>query len=188
MFLKTCKMWSKGIKLFFSKKLRKIAQRLGASLPDHHSFRRLGAKHSDSCLWYVWITVTSLLKRVSQLRHFRILTIDLSSFLERVPSYVPTPGHGFWSSILRYLCPPQKIPLSKFLMTSLHEIWGLISPPIKNPGYAYDSGSRFTTFFFFNCFQQLAVISFWLTYAVYHPLSSIKHSNIIVKHLRKHIL
>ena len=38
---------------------------------------------------------TSLLKHVSQFRHFRILTIGLSPLLERVPSYVPSPGHGF---------------------------------------------------------------------------------------------
>ena len=30
--------------------------------------------------------------------------------------------------------PPQKTPLSKFLMTSFHVIW---APSIKNPGYAY---------------------------------------------------
>ena len=38
---------------------------------------------------------TLLLKHVSQFRHFRILTIGLSPLLERVLSYVPTPGHGF---------------------------------------------------------------------------------------------
>ena len=36
---------------------------------------------------------TSLLKHVSQLRHFRTLGICLSPLLERVP--MPTPGHGF---------------------------------------------------------------------------------------------
>ena len=49
---------------------------------------------------------------------------------------MPLPGHGFGSSILRYLCPSQKIPLLKFQMTSLHVICGL-PPQIKNPGYAY---------------------------------------------------
>ena len=35
---------------------------------------------------------------------------------------------------------PQKIPVSKFLMTSLHVICGFAPPPlIKNPGYANDS-------------------------------------------------
>ena len=37
-----------GIKIaFFSKKLRKIAQRLGASPPDPHSLRRLWAPPLD---------------------------------------------------------------------------------------------------------------------------------------------
>ena len=45
MALNTYKMWSNGIKIafFFPKKLRKIAERLGASPPDLR-------------LWYVWIT------------------------------------------------------------------------------------------------------------------------------------
>ena len=35
MALNTCKMWSNGVKTaFFFKKLRKIAQQLGASPPD----------------------------------------------------------------------------------------------------------------------------------------------------------
>ena len=40
------------------------------------------------------------------------------------------------------------------------DLWFGPPPPIKNPGNAYDSGSRFSTCFFFNCFQQLAVIGF----------------------------
>ena len=44
MDLNTCEMCSNGIKIaFFSKKLRKIAQRLGALPPDSHSLRRLGS-------------------------------------------------------------------------------------------------------------------------------------------------
>ena len=62
---------------------------------------------------------TFLLKHVSQFRHFCFLIIGLNPLLERVFSYVPTPGHGFWSSILRYFCPHKKIALSKFLMTLL---------------------------------------------------------------------
>ena len=34
-------------------------------------------------------------------------------------------------------------------MTLWHVICGFAPPPIKNPGYAYDSGSRFSTCFFF---------------------------------------
>ena len=43
MALNTCDMWFTDIKIaFFSKKLQKIAQRLGAS-PDPQSLRRMGA-------------------------------------------------------------------------------------------------------------------------------------------------
>ena len=65
-----------GIKVaFFSKKLQKIAQP-----PVCDTFK---------------LQNTSLLKHVSQFRHFRILIIVLSPLLERVRSYVPTPGYGF---------------------------------------------------------------------------------------------
>ena len=33
-------------------------------------------------------------------------------------------------------------------MTLLHVIFGFAPPPIKNPGYAYDLGSRFSACFF----------------------------------------
>ena len=96
MALNTCEMWFNGIKIaFFSKKLRNIAQRLGASPPDPR-------------LWYVWITIHFFTRHVSQFKHVPILTIGLSPLLERVPSYVPTPGRGLWSSILQYLCPHKK--------------------------------------------------------------------------------
>ena len=86
-----CEMWSNGIKIaIFSKKLQKTAQRLGASSPDH------------VCDTFE-LQYTSLIKHVSQFRHFRTLGICLSPLLERVPK--PTPGHDFWSSILQYLCP-----------------------------------------------------------------------------------
>ena len=37
---------------------------------------------------------TSLLNHVSQFRHFRSLSLGLSPLLERVLSYLRTPGHG----------------------------------------------------------------------------------------------
>ena len=59
-------MWSNGIEIaFFSKKLQKIAQRLGALPPNPR-------------LWYFELQYTSLLKHVSQFRHGRFLTIGLS--------------------------------------------------------------------------------------------------------------
>ena len=48
MALNTCKMRFNGIKIaFFSKKLQKIAQQLGASHPDPQSLRRLVAPPPD---------------------------------------------------------------------------------------------------------------------------------------------
>ena len=48
MTLNTCEIFSSGIKkAFFSKKLRKIAQRLGALPPDPHSLLRLRAPPPD---------------------------------------------------------------------------------------------------------------------------------------------
>ena len=80
--------------------------------------------------------------------------------------------------------PHQKIPLSKFLMTLLHVICGLASPPIKNPGHAYDSGSRFSTCFFFQLLSATGSYRFLTNVcsSLYHMLSSIKHSNIIAKY------
>ena len=70
---------------------------------------------------------TSLLKHVYQFKHFRILTIGLSTLLERVPSYVPTPWHGFWSSILRYLCPLKNILFRSFWWR--HCMWFVVWAP-----------------------------------------------------------
>ena len=59
-----CEMWSNGIKIaFFSKKLQKIAQQLGALPPDPHSLRPLGAPPPDPpsviCLSYTGFLKTS---------------------------------------------------------------------------------------------------------------------------------
>ena len=57
MALNMCKMWFNGIKIaFFSKKLQKIAQQLGAKPPDPQSLRPQGAPPPDPRLWYVWVT------------------------------------------------------------------------------------------------------------------------------------
>ena len=47
MALNTREMCSNDIKIAFFQKLRKIAQRLGALPPDHHSLRRLRAPPLD---------------------------------------------------------------------------------------------------------------------------------------------
>ena len=98
-------MWSNSVKTAFFKELRKIAQRLGASPPDPHSLRRLETPPPDPRQWYVWIAVHYFTQHVSQFRHFHILIVGLNPHLWTSSSYVPRPGHGFWSSILRYLCP-----------------------------------------------------------------------------------
>ena len=84
MALDTGEMRSNGIKIaFFSKKLQKIVQRLGGFASRPPSVIRLNYS-------------THLYSNSSpQFRHFLILTIGLSPLFERVPSYVPTPGHRF---------------------------------------------------------------------------------------------
>ena len=123
MSLDTCEMWSNSIKIaFYFKQLRKVAQRLGA-LPQTLVCDTLEMQY------------TSLFKQVYQIRHFRILTIGLSP-LHWTNSQLRAntrPRLLIFDSTISL--PPQKIPFSKFLMTSLHVICGL--PPIKNPGYAY---------------------------------------------------
>ena len=65
---------------------------------------------------------------------FKLLPFENSSLIAK-------PGHGFWSYILRYPCPPKsKFLFQKFLMTSLHVIFGLALHPIKNSGHAYARG------------------------------------------------
>ena len=143
MALNTCETWSNRVKTaFFFKKLRKIAQRLGVSHPDPHSLP------IDPGLWYLWISVHFFTQHVSQFRHFHILTISLNpspynEFLVTCQHQVTASDLPFYSMIS---LPPQKIPLSDFLMTSLHVICGLSPPPIKNPGYA----CKAKTFFFWS--------------------------------------
>ena len=127
MVLNTCEMWSNGIKIaFFSKKFQKIAQ-------------RLGALSQDPRLWYVWInwfTYTSLPLYIFSFTTFGLSPLPLENSL-----LCAKPGHGFWSSILRYLC-LTKIPLSKISDDFIaFDFW--FAPPIKNPGYAYARGMAF---------------------------------------------
>ena len=59
---------------------------------------------------------------------FLLLTFGLSALPLNNSWLSAKPGHGFWSFILRYLYPPKSF-FQKFLMTSLHEIFGL--PPLN---------------------------------------------------------
>ena len=100
--------------LFF----QKIAQRLGASPPRSPLMIRLNCSHFFT-------------QHGSQFSHFHILTIDLSP-PPRTSSYLRA------STRLRLLIshstslPPQIVPLSKFLMTSLYVICGLGPPNQKS--------------------------------------------------------
>ena len=116
MALNTCEMWSNSIKIAFFSKNYKKRQAAGGFAPRPPSVIRLN---------YSTLLNSNMSPNLN-IFAFWLLVWALS--LERVPSYVLIPGHGFWSSILRYLCPPQKVPLSKFLMTSLHVICGLPPP------------------------------------------------------------
>ena len=119
MALNTCEMWFNGTEInFFSKKLRKIAQRLP---PDHIASGSCGRSPRPPSVIRLNYSALLYSTHVSQFKHFPILTIILSLLLEQVPSYVPTPGHGFWSFILRYLCPLKKILFRSFWWR--HCVW-----------------------------------------------------------------
>ena len=124
------------LKQFFcSKNLRKIAQRLGASPADPYSLRRLP---SMIRLNYSTLLYTTRLP-IQTFSYFNYWFKP--SPLERVPNYVPTPGQGFWSSILRYLCPHKKFFFWSFWWRHCMQfvVW---ASPIKNPGYAYGLKSK----------------------------------------------
>ena len=109
MALNTCEMWSNGIKIaIFSKKFQKTAQRLGASSPDHR-------------LWHVWITVHVFTQTCLPIQTFSHLRYLFKSF--PWTSSTPTPGHGFWSSILRYLCPRKKSSFEVSNDVSACDLW-----------------------------------------------------------------
>ena len=104
------------MKTAFFFKLRKIAQRLRAS-------------PSDPVCDMFELQYTFFTQHVSQFRHFHILTIGFKP--SPLNEFLVTCQHRqllliFYSTIS---LPPQKIPLSKFLMTSLHVICGLPPPP-----------------------------------------------------------
>ena len=68
MALNMCEMWFNGIKIaFFSKKLQKIAQQLGASPPDPQSLRLLGAPPPDHP-YVIRLSYTGFLKTSPKLR------------------------------------------------------------------------------------------------------------------------
>ena len=131
MALNTREMWSNGIKIAsFSKKLRKIAQRLGALSPNPHNLRRLGAPPPDPCLWYVWITVhffTQALLSISTFSHFNywFKPSPLKEFLVTCQHEASTASDLPFYDILA----PTKNSSFEVSDESLHVICGLGPPP-----------------------------------------------------------
>ena len=123
MALKTSEMWSNGIKIaFFPRNYKK--------LPSGWGLR----PQTPICGTFE-LQFTSLVKHVSQFWHFCILIIGLSPLLERVPIYVPTPGHGFWSSILQYLCPYKNFLFRSFWWR--HCMWFVVCPPPNQESWLF---------------------------------------------------
>ena len=125
-----------GIKIaFFTKKLQKIAQRLGASPPDPKSLRRLGVPPQTPVR--DTFELHKLSQHVPKVRHLHFSTISLSPLSLKNPGYVQTLNWfspiylDFISFILRYLCPTKTSSLEKILMTSFYVICGLGLPQSK---------------------------------------------------------
>ena len=110
MALNRCKMWSNGIKIaFFSKKSPKCPP-------------------PDPRLWCVWFTLVYSTR-------LPIQTFLLFNFWFIPKSWLSTnnTGHGFWSSIVQYLCLHKKSLFWKFLTTSMHVVCGLAPSPNGTP-------------------------------------------------------
>ena len=129
MVLNTYEMWSNGIKIaFFSKKIAKNRPETGGFVPRSPSVIRLS--------------------KLVYLRKSPNLDIFIFNFC-----FKPSPFRKlsvtcqtrprlliFHSTIF---LSHKKFLFRNFLMTSLHVIFGLPLPPIKNPGYAYARGMAF---------------------------------------------
>ena len=93
MALNMCEMWFNGIKIaFFSKKLQKIAQQLGALPPDPQSLRPLGAQPPDPRS-VIRLSYTGFLKTSPKLR---ICSFQLYQFK-------PSPFAKSWLSAKRQI-------------------------------------------------------------------------------------
>ena len=94
--LNTCEMWSDGIKIAF---FQKNCQAAGASAPNPH-------------LWYVWVNYSACTRL--RIYIFSCLTFGLRALPFENSSLKAKPGHGFWSYILRYLCPTKSSSFKNF--------------------------------------------------------------------------
>ena len=97
MALNTYEMCSNGIKLaFFPKNYEKLLSSWGLFPQTPITSGGSGLRPQIPVCNTFDLKHTSLLKHVSQIRYFCILSIGLIiPLLERIPSYVPTPDHGF---------------------------------------------------------------------------------------------
>ena len=97
---------------FFSKKLQKIAQRLGASPPDPPKPPADGGPHPQTPVCDTF-ELHQLSQHASKVKYLRFSGISVSPLPLQNPGYVPT-GNDFRSSILRYLCQTKTSSLEKF--------------------------------------------------------------------------
>ena len=121
-----CEMWSNDIKIvFFSKKLQKIALRLGLCPPDSHSIRRLGSRPPDPVCDTFELQCSSLLNTRLSIWTF----LDFNYWLKPSPLkefLVTCQCQATASDLPLYVIfSPQKNPFSKFLMRSWQVICDL---------------------------------------------------------------
>ena len=101
-----------ALKQLFSKKLQKIAQRLGAGPQTTKASGGWGPRPqtpgSDT------FELHKLSQHVPKVRYLHFSTISLNLFPLQNPGYVQTGNNDFRSSVLRYLCPTKTSSLEKF--------------------------------------------------------------------------
>ena len=108
-----------ALKELFSKKLQKIAQRLGAGPPVPQSLQRLGAPSPDPmCDTFELHKLSQHVSNVRYLRFSSLIPLSLQN-----PRYLPT-GNDFRPFYLRYLCPTKTFCLEKFWWR--HCLWFVI--------------------------------------------------------------
>ena len=125
-------MWSNGIKIaLFSKKLQKIAQRLGVSPPDPIASGGWGLRPQTPLCDTFDLQYTCLLNMRLPIYTFSHFNYCFKPY--RLNKSLVMCQHQATASDLRFydIFAPQKILLSKFLMTSLHVICGLGPPKQK---------------------------------------------------------
>ena len=131
----SCEMRSNGIKIaFFSKNLQKLPSGWGLCPQTPIAIGGWGlCPQTPACDTFEY---TSLLNTSSKLDFYTFQQLVFALSIYQNPGKVPS-GYGFRSSILRYLC-PTKITVSKISDDVIAcDLW-FGSPPIKNPGYAYE--------------------------------------------------